>query len=314
MKAVRTYVHAGPEALTYEDVAMPNITKGEALVKVYAAGITPTEFTWNSTFVTSDGKDRLPVVPGFEVSGVVDKVASDSCGLSQGDAVYGLLDFWRDGAAAEYVAVRACDLAVKPISLDHVHAAAVPLSGLTAWQALFDHAKLLAGDRLLIHGAAGGVGTWAVQFAHWRGAHVIATASAHNHEFLKGLGADEVLDYNSVRFEDEVRGADVVLDTVGGDTLERSWGILHRGGALVTIVGDAPAEKAAKFGVRAVSMLVQPSRDQLNQIGKLIDEDTVRPIVQHVFPLGRAREAYEQGLRGHNRGKLILQVFADHDS
>jgi len=314
MKAVRTHTRAGPEALTYEDMIIPNIANGEALVKVYAAGITPTEFTWNSTFVTSDGKDRLPVVPSFEVSGIVHKVSSDSSGLSQGDAVYGLLDFWRDGAAAEYVAVRAADLAVKPASLDHIHAAAVPLSGLTAWQALFDHAKLSAGDRVLIHGAAGGVGTWAVQFAHWKGAHIIGTASTRNHKFLQGLGADEVLDYTSVRFEDKSRGADVVLDTVGGDTLERSWGIVRRGGALVTIVGDAPAEKADKLGLRAVSLLVQPNRNQLNQIGQLIEAGTVRPIVQDVFPLARAREAYVQGLRGHNRGKLVLQVCADHDS
>jgi NADPH:quinone reductase-like Zn-dependent oxidoreductase len=142
-------------------------------VRVHAAAITPTELTWNSTWTTSDGKDRKPIVPGFEVSGVVEQIGPGVSDLKEGDAVYGLLNFWRDGAAAEYVATRAADLAPKPRSLDHMHAAAVPLSGLSAWQALFDHAKLFAGDRALIHGAAGGVGTWAVQFAHWHGAHAI---------------------------------------------------------------------------------------------------------------------------------------------
>jgi len=311
LKAIRMHSRAGPEALVYEDAPVPKIANGEALIKVHATAITPTEFTWNSTFTTPDGKDRLPIVPGFEVSGTVHEVARDVSDLSAGDAVHGLLNFWRDGAAAEYVTTRAADLAPKPTSLDHVHAAAVPLSGLTAWQALFDHANLSAGGRVLIHGAAGGVGTWAVQFAHWRGAHVTGTASPTKHAFLRELGADEVLDYTAVRFEDKVRDVDVVLDTVGGETLDRSWGILRKGGALVTIVGDAPEEKASKYGVRAVSFLVQPNRTQLNQIAQLIDGGTVRPIVEEVYPLSHAREAYERGLLGHNRGKLVLLVSSN---
>jgi NADPH:quinone reductase-like Zn-dependent oxidoreductase len=311
MKAVRMHTRAGPEALVYEDAPVPKITKGDALIKVHAAAITPTEFTWNSTFTTSDGTARLPIVPSFEVSGMVHEVAADVPDLFVGDSVHGLLNFWRDGGAAEYVAARAADLAPKPRSLDHVHAAAIPLSGLTAWQALFDHANLSAGDRVLIHGAAGGVGTWAVQFAHWRGAHVIGTASRTKHDFLRELGADEVLDYTAVRFEDKIRDLDVVLDTVGGDTLERSWRILRRGGTLVTVAADAPAEKATKYGVRGVSFLVQPNRLQLVKISQLIDGGTVRPIVEAVFPLSRAREAYEQGLLGHNRGKLVLQVSSN---
>jgi NADPH:quinone reductase-like Zn-dependent oxidoreductase len=308
MRAVRIHSRAGPEALVYEDAPVPKITKGDALIKVHAAAITPTEFTWNSTFTTADGKDRLPVVPSFEVSGSVQEVAPDVSDLSVGDAVHGLLDFWRDGAAAEYVAARAVDVAPKPRSLDHVHAAAVPLSGLTAWQALFDHANLSAGDRVLIHGAAGGVGTWAVQFAHWRGAHVIGTASRTKHAFLRELGGDEVLDYTAVRFEDKIRDVDVILDTVGGETLERSWGVLRRGGVLVRVAGDAPEAKATKYGVRGVSFLVQPNRTQLTQISQLIDGGAVRPIVEAIYPLSRAREAYERGLQGHNRGKLVLQV------
>jgi len=275
---------------------------------VHAAAITPTELTWNSTWTDAHGKDRRPIVPSFEVSGKVERVAPDVRDLAEGDTVYGLLNFWRDGAAAEYAAVRAADLAPKPRSLDHVQAAAVPLSGLTAWQALFDHARLSRGDRVLIHGAAGGVGSFAVQFAHWRGAEVIATASKRHDEFLTGLGADKVLDYSSVRFEEAVGDMDAVLDTVGGDTLERSWGVLREHGILVTIAGDAPEDKAAKYDVRAASILVQPNRDQLIQIGQLIDAGTIRPIVAAVFPLSDAREAFEQGLAGHNRGKIVLRV------
>ena len=308
MKAVRSHVRGGPESLIYEYAPNPEIRLGDALVRVYAAGITPTEFTWNSTWISSEGKDRRPIVPSFEVSGVVEKVAPDVSDLRVGDAVYGLLNFWRDGAAAEYVAARAADMAPKPKSLDHIHAAAVPLSGLTAWQGLFDHAGLATGERVLIQGAAGGVGTWAVQFAHWRGAYVIGTASQRNAAFLHELGADEVVNYIAVRFEDVVRDVDAVLDTVGGDTLERSWGVVRKGGVLVTVAGDVTEEKAAKYGVRGASILVQPNRAQLTQIAQLIDAGTVRPIVEDVYPLARAREAYERGLLGHNRGKLVLQI------
>jgi NADPH:quinone reductase-like Zn-dependent oxidoreductase len=308
MKAIRAHTRGGPEVLVYEDTAPPVIATGDVLIRVHAAAVTPTEFTWNSTWTNSGGSDRLPIIPGFDVSGVVEKVAPDVADVKVGDAVYGLLNFWRDGAAAEYVAAKSSDMAAKPTTLDHIQAAAVPLSGLTAWQCLFDYAKLSAGERILIHGAAGGVGSWAVQLGHWRGAHVIATASQKNHTFLRELGADEVLDYTSVRFENKLRDLDAVLDTVGGDTLERSWGILKKDGALVTIVGDAPEEKAAKHNLRAFSILVQPDRDQLAQIAELIDQAKIRPIIDRVYPLPQARDAYEHGLQGHNRGKVVLDV------
>jgi NADPH:quinone reductase-like Zn-dependent oxidoreductase len=308
MHAIRSRTRGGPETLRYEEAPKPRLRDGDALVKVHAAAITPTELTWNSTWTDDRGNDRRPIVPSFEVSGTVEQVASDGTDLKRGDPVYGLLNFWRDGAAAEYVAVRATDLAPKPKSLDHVQAAAVPLSGLTAWQALFDQAHLAGGDRVLIHGAAGGVGSFAVQFAHWRGAEVIATASKRQDAFLRDLGADKVLDYSSVRFEEAVRDVDAVLDTVGGETLDRSWGVLRPDGILVTIAGDAPEDVAAKYGVRAASILVQPNREQLVQIGRLIDAGTIRPIVAAAFPLPHAREAFTQGLAGHNRGKLVLRV------
>ena len=160
----------------------------------------------------------------------------------------------------------------------------------------------------MIHGAAGGVGTFAVQLAHWRGAQVIGTCSQSNAQFVKELGADEVLNYNSVSFEDKVKNVDVVFDTVGGDTLDRSWGIVRGGGTLVTIVGDTPEDRAKKFGIHGVSFVVEPNRGQLVRIAQLIDEGTVKPVVEAVYPLSHAREAYERGLRGHNRGKLVLKI------
>ncbi len=308
MKAVRLHSRGGTEAVVFEDAPVPRLRPGDALVRVHAAGITPTEFTWNSTFTTKERADRLPTIPAFEVSGVVEEVAPGVREVAPGQEVYGLLDFWRDGAAAEHVAVHAADLAPKPRSLDHVHSAAVPLSGLTAWQGLHDHAGVAAGSHLLVQGAAGGVGVYAVQLAHLAGARVAATASARNAAFLRELGAESVIDYTAERFEDRLRDLDVVLDTVGGDTLERSWQVLRKGGVMVTIAGDAPEEKASSHGVRGVSMLVEPNRKELTELARLIDSGALRPVVEAVYPLSRAREAYERGLLGHNRGKLVLQV------
>jgi NADPH:quinone reductase-like Zn-dependent oxidoreductase len=308
MKAIRMHRKGGPEELIYEDARKPAPGTGDALVRVYACGITPYELSWSATYTTRDGGDRLPSIPGHELSGVVETVASDVTDVMPSDAVYALTDFWRDGAAADYVVVHAGDLAPKPTNLTHTQAAAVPLSALTAWQAFFDHADLSSGQRVLIHGAGGGVGTYAVQLARWRGAHVIGTARQNDTPFLRELGADEVIDYTAVRFEEKVRDLDVVLDTVGGDTLERSRRVLRPGGILVTIAGGAPADKAAQHGVRGVDFIVKPSRAQLIEIARLIEAGEIRPIVEAAFPLEQARAAFERGLSGHNRGKLVLQV------
>jgi NADPH:quinone reductase-like Zn-dependent oxidoreductase len=307
MKAIRLHARGGPEQLVYEDAPEPPLKNGDALVRVHACAITPTELTWPETYATCDGASRLPSIPGHEVSGVVAARGANAADAKVGDRVYTLTDFSRDGAAAEYMAVRAADLAPKPASLSDVQAAAVPLSALTAWQALFDHAGLVPGQEVLIHGATGGVGSFAVQLARWRGAYVVATASAANAELACELGADKVIDYNAGRFEDKVHGADVVLDTVGGDTLDRSWGVLRRGGVLVTIVARPP-DKPARYGVRGVFFIVKPSRAQLIEIGRLIDRGKLRPIIEATFPLGEARQAFERAAGGHNRGKIVLQV------
>jgi len=308
MKAIRMHSRGGPAALVYEEAPVPDLPPGNALVRVHAVGITPTELTWNSSYVTREKKERLPVIPGFEVAGTVDRVAPDVTKVSPGQEVYGLLDFWRDGAAAEFVAVRASDLAPKPESLSFTHAAATPLSALTAWQSLFDYAELSNGHSVLIHGAGGGVGTFAVQFARWRGAHVFATCSERKVNLVRNLGADRVIDYSRTRFQDELSGLDVVLDTVGGEVLENSWNVLRRGGSLVTIVGDISEAKAAECGVRGFSILVEPNREELVRIARLIDAGEVKPVVDAVFPLSRAKEAFERGLSGHNRGKVVLTI------
>jgi NADPH:quinone reductase-like Zn-dependent oxidoreductase len=294
--------------LVYEEAPVTLLEPGDALVRVHATGITPTELSWSATYTTRDGVDRLPVVPGHDVSEVVEAVCPGVTAVKIGDEVYGLTDFWRDGAAAEFVAVRAADLAPKPSSLDHLQSAAVPLSALTAWQGLFDQAGLQSGQRLLIHGAAGGVGTYAVQFAKWRGAQVLATASASQSAFLRDLGVDDLIDYTEKRFEDEVREVDVVLDTIGGETLEQSWSVLRPGGVLVTLVGNITEDRPKGHGVRGIFFIVTPNRAQLIEIARLIDQGQVHPVIQAILPLNQTREAFEQGLKGHNRGKIVLRV------
>jgi NADPH:quinone reductase-like Zn-dependent oxidoreductase len=309
MKAIRIHRRGGPDVLVYEDVPIPALQPGDALVRVHAAGISPAEFTWR-TWETPDGRSRIPFIPSHEVSGVVAAVAPDVRDVQVGDAVYGLTDFFRDGGAAEYVTVRATELAPKPRSLDHASAAATPLSALTAWQALFDHARLTPGQRVLIHGAAGGVGSFAAQLARWRGAYVIATASARNVDFVRKLGADNVIDYGATPFETVVRDVDVVLDTVGGRTTEKSWAVLRPNGLLVTIVRQPP-EWTGGRAAGGLFFLVEPSRTQLEELSRLIDAGIIRPVIEAVLPLDRAREAYERGIRNHPRGKLVLAVISD---
>jgi NADPH:quinone reductase-like Zn-dependent oxidoreductase len=225
-----------------------------------------------------------------------------------GDAVYGLADFPRDGAAAEFVAVRAANLASKPRSIGHTKAASLPLSALTAWQALFVHGELVAGQSVLIHAGAGGVGSLAVQLARSRGVRVFATASARDVAFVQSLGADVVIDYRAERFEEVARDVDMVFDTVGGETQERSLRVLRKGGVLVSVVARLPPGVAEQHGVRSVYFIVEGDRAQLDQIAALVDEGQLKPIIAEVFPLARAREAFEFGARSHAPGKIVLEV------
>jgi NADPH:quinone reductase-like Zn-dependent oxidoreductase len=304
MKAICLRARGGPEAFAYEQVPQPRPGDGEVLVRVHAAGVIHTELSWVPTWTTQAGEPRpWPVIPGHEFSGEIAALGAAVRDVGVGDPVYGLNDWYRDGAQAEYCVARVADLAPKPNSVDHVHAAATPISALTAWQGLVERAGLAAGQRVLIHGAAGGVGTFAVQLARWRGANVAGTASAANLDFVRSLGADEVIDYQAERFEDVARDVDVVFDTVGGETLERSWGVLKPGGRLVTVA--ASGESTTDERIRAAYFIVEPSRTQLAEIARLIDEGAVRPIVGAVFSLADARQAYEHK---PSHGKVVLRV------
>jgi NADPH:quinone reductase-like Zn-dependent oxidoreductase len=239
---------------------------------------------------------------------VVSGLGPDVDGVAVGDEVYGLNDWYRDGAQAEYCVARAAELAPRPRTVDHVHAAATPISGLTAWQAFFEHAHLEPGERVLVHAGAGAVGTFAVQLGRWCGARVIATAATGNLEFVRELGAHEVIDYTQVRFDDVARDLDVVLDTVGGETLARSWDVLRPGGRLVTIA--AGSEVTTDPRVREAFFIVRADRSQLVELAGLVDAGTLRPVVARVLPLAEGRSAYAAPVRGTRRGKTVLQIAA----
>jgi NADPH:quinone reductase-like Zn-dependent oxidoreductase len=309
MKAIRIHGRGGPDHLVYEDAPQPLPGPGEVLVRVYATGVIANELRWGETYETKAGSKRVLPIPGRDLSGVVVEVGPGVTAITKGSEVYAMMAYGRNGAEAEYTIALPSELAPKPRTLDHVQAAAVPLTALTAWQALFEHAGLAARQTVLIHGAAGGVGVFAVQFARWAGAHVIGTASARNRDFLRELGVNEIIDYTTTRFEEVVHDVDLVFDTVGGDTLERSWQVVKPGGVLVSVVSPRPSfEEAKACGVRPVWFVVEPNREELIQIGALIDAGQVRPIIETVLPLSQARQAYEQGARGHTRGKIVLRV------
>jgi NADPH:quinone reductase-like Zn-dependent oxidoreductase len=304
MKAIRLHHRGGPEAFVYEESPQPHPGADEVLVRVHAAAVTPTELTWLPTWTVRTGEPRrFPIILGHEFSGTIAAVGGGVKDVAVGDPVYGLNDWFGDGAQAEYCVARAAGVTWKPRSVDHVSAAATPISALTAWQGLIVRSHLAAGQRVLVHGAAGGVGAFAVQLARWRGAHVIGTASANNVALVRALGADEVIDYRTRRFEDVVHGLDVVFDTVGGETLERSWGILKPGGRLVTIATSGEGSQDPR--VREAFFIVEANGAQLGEIARLIDGGHLRPVVDAIFPLPQARQAYEHR---PTHGKVVLRV------
>jgi NADPH:quinone reductase-like Zn-dependent oxidoreductase len=307
MQAVRLHSYGGSEALALEDVPRPEAAAGEVLIRVHAAGVNPLDWKVCSGHVKAWLQHQLPLIPGWDVSGVVEAVAPDVTAFRVGDEVFGMLDFLGNGAYAEYVATRPRNLAFKPNSVDHARAGAVPLASLTAWQSLFDVADLKSGQTVLIHAAAGGVGHFAVQFAKWKEAKVIGTASAAHESFLRGLGADEVIDYRAAKFE-AVHDVDVVLDTIGGDTQQRSWQVLRKGGILVSTLGISSPQAAHRHGVRGEGMMVHSDAAQLTRIAALIDAGNLKPAVTTVLPLAEAARAHELSRSGRVRGKIVLQL------
>lgn len=305
MKAVRIHKFGGPEVLKYEEVPRSEPGIGEVVIRVHAAGVNPIDWKIREGHIPDL---PLPLILGWDFSGVIESAGSDVTAFKAGDEVYSAPDRSHIGSYAEYYAVPESQLAYKPKSVDHVQAAAVPLAALTAWQALFDKADLTAGQTALIHGAAGGVGHFAVQFAKWKGAKVIGTAAGEDAKSLRELGADEVIDYQKQRFEDEAHDIDVVLDLIGGETQQRSWKVLKKGGVLVSTLGISSPEAAAEYGVRGEAVYRRADADQLKQIAELIDSSHVNPVVQTVLPLAEARRAHELLQAGHVRGKIVLRV------
>lgn len=307
MRAIRAHARGGPEQLACEQAPRPRPRPGEALVAVAAASITPGELTWESTWTDAAGRDRTPVIPAHEMSGIVEEIAG-AARVAPGDSVYALVPFDRDGAAADYITVPASLLAPKPARLSHAEAAALALPGLTAWQALVTSAGLTCGQRVLVHGAAGGVGSVTVQLAVALGAEVSATCSAADQEFVVGLGAATVIDYAADKFEDQVHDLDVVIDTVGGDTLARSAAVLRPGGILVGVADAPDAEEAARHGVRTAYFIVSADPDQLTRIARLADTGQLRPVIGATYPLEQTAAAYAGLDHDHRRGKVVLDL------
>ena len=330
MKAIRLHGFGGPEVLRYEEVPIPELKPGEVLVRVHSVGINPPDWYLRDGFTILPPAWRppvpLPIIPGTDVSGIVEAVAADVHGFSVGDEVFGLIRFpsLEGGAAyAEYVSAPASDLALKPAGIDHVHAAGAPMAALTAWQFLIElghdqpnplQAELhrpvpLAGKTVLINGAAGGVGHFAVQLAKWKGARVIAVASGAHESFLRELGADEFIDYTRSSPEEVAHNVDLVLDTLGGPTTARFLRTLKRGGALFPVfLGFSEFEEASRLGVTVSTTQVRSNGPQLAELGRLLDAGTVRVAIDSTFPLADARKAHERAARGHIQGKIVLTV------
>lgn len=309
MKAVRIHRFGGPEVLTFDDLPMPRPGSGEVLVKVCAASVNPVDFKIREGKYPAVREGNLPVVMGRDVSGIIEACGEHVGKLKTGDAVFAMLGQDR-GGQAEYVLVKVGELAPKPDELNHVEAAAVPLAGLTAWQGLFDHGALQPGQRVLIHGGSGGVGHFAIQFAKSKGCFVATTASGEGVDFARHLAADQVIDYTKDLFEEVVEPVDLVYDLIDGDTRERSWGVLKKGGRLVSTLTEPSQDEAKRHQVTATRYTVRPDGGQLAEIGALISSRKVMPHVTVTYPFEKAAFAEQELAKGHMKGKMVLQVAA----
>ena len=304
MKAIVIKEYGNDDVLNYVDVERPEPKADEVLVKVRVAGVNPVDWKIRNGLGERLGL-KLPIVLGGEIAGRIEKLGAAVRGFREGDAVYGII---RSGGFAEYAIAKMGDIASKPQSLDFENAAAVPLGALTAWQAIFDLAHLSSGQRILITGASGGVGSLAVQLAKTKGAYVIGTASGRNEEFVRDLGADEFVDYTKQNFEEAVKDVDVVFDAVGGDTFARAFQTLKKGGFLVTLVEFPSEEKAQEFGVKAARVYCKPNAEQLAAISALVDEGRLKAHVATVLPLAEVKKAFQLSESGRTRGKIVLQI------
>jgi NADPH:quinone reductase-like Zn-dependent oxidoreductase len=306
MKAVIIHEYGGPEVLKLEDVPRPEPKENEVLVRVIAAGVNPVDALIRSGKYAKFFGTTLPLIPGYDIAGVVEKAGAKITKLKVGDGVYGYL-LW-GGGYAQYAVATEGEATAKPKSLTYVETASVPLVALTAWQALVDAAKLSAGQTVLIHGGSGGVGSIAIQIAKARDARVIATASTPNQDLLKQLGADVAIDYTKTKFENVAKDVDVVLDSVGKDTLARSYGVVKKGGFIATLVSEPDQAELDKHGIRGAPISVKPNANELAEITTLIEEKKIKPVVSQVLSLTDAVKAQEQAATHHTRGKIVLKI------
>lgn len=307
MKVMQINASSHDPLLVPGELAQPQPKDGEVLIRVRAAGVIATELGWSPTTQKRDGTPRNGAVPSHEFSGTVAAFGNGVTDVEVGQAIYGMNDWYAEGALAEFCITRPENIALKPASLNWEEAASVPISALTAWQGLFDRAKIQPGECLLVHGGAGSVGIFVVQLAHAQGAHVIATVSARDIDLVKQLGADQAIDYRGAGLEDQAGKFDVVFDTAGGETLDRSWTVLKPGGRMVTIVSEnvehaEQREKDAFF-------IVEQDRRQLMEVAKLLDTGRLKTFVKAVVPLTKAAEAYTGAVRtGNAVGKIVVAV------
>ena len=294
--------------LELEDIAIPQPGEDEVLIKVYASSVNPVDQKIFEGKAQEKFPTQFPLTMGWDVSGVVEQAGNKVRNFSIGDEVYGRPFPTTNGAFAEYLVIKANQISLKPKSIDHLNAAAVPLAGLTAWQGLFKHGQLQHGQTVLIHAASGGVGSFAVQFAKWKGAKVIGTASAENLSFIKQLGADEAIDYKNERFEDKVKDVDLVFDLIGGDTQKRSLQVLKEGGRLITTVMPSHQQEAKEKHIHLEAFMAQSYPEDLEQIADLIDDGIVSPVISSIINLEDAKKAEILSEKGHPRGKIVIKV------
>lgn len=306
MKAIVAHEYGGPDVLRYEDAPVPVPKDNEVLVHVIASGVNPADPLIVSGKYAKEFATHLPLIPGYDIAGIVQKTGAKITKLKVGDPIYGYV-LW-GGGWAEYAVATEGEAAAKPASLSYIEAAAVPLAALTAWQALIDTAQLRGGQTVLIHGGSGGVGSFAIQIAKARGAKVIATASTSNQDLLHELGADVAIDYTKVKFEEVAKDVDVVLDTVGRDTLARSYSVVKKGGIITSLRGQPDQAELDRYGIRGAPIAVKPDAKELTEITKLIEEKKIKPIVSQVLPLTDAAKADEQAETHHTRGKMVLRI------
>ena len=306
MKAVVAHEYGTPEVLKIENIPHPEPKEDEALVRVIASGVNPADPLTLSGKYAREWGTHLPLIPGYDVAGIVEKTGPKITTLKVGEAVYGYPTF--GGGWAEYVAVKEWEVAAKPKSVSFAEAAAAPMGALTAWQALMDVAHLQAGQAVLVHGGSGGVGSFAVQIAKARGAHVIATASTANQDLLRQLGADTAIDYTKTKFEDIARDVDVVIDPVGGETLARSYGVVKPGGIVISLVARPDRAQLEKYRIHGAAMSVHPDAHDLSEIAQLIDSGKIKSIVTKVLPMTEAVAAEQQAATHHTRGKIVLRI------